>query len=60
MSPSATFVQRKASMSYVSVTGGDLSDAMTTIRIWLDHQKFEPDAFKYTPDADGVVLRVEL
>jgi hypothetical protein len=60
MSGSATFVQREASMSYVSVARGDLSDAMTTMRIWLDHQKFEPDAFKYTPDADGVVLRVEL
>jgi hypothetical protein len=51
MSRSATFMQREASMSYVSVAGGGLSDAMTTI--WLDHQKFGPDAFKYTPDADG-------
>jgi hypothetical protein len=44
----------------VPVAAGDLSDRMTTMRIWLDHQKFEPDAFRYTPDADGVVFRVEL
>ena len=54
MSRSATFVQREASMSCLSVAGGDLSDAMTTI--WLDHQKFGPDAFKYTPDAHGGTL----
>jgi hypothetical protein len=51
-------VQREIGTSHVSLAGGDLSDAMTTI--WLDHQKFGPDAFKYTPDADGVVFRVEL
>ena len=45
-------------MSYVSVAGGGLSDAMTTMRIRLGHRKFGPDAFKYTPDADGVVFRV--
>jgi hypothetical protein len=33
---------------------------MTTMRTWLDHQKFEPDAYRYTPDAEGVVFRVEL
>jgi hypothetical protein len=58
MSRSATFVRREASMSYVSVAGGGLSDAMTTMRIRLGHRKFGPDAFKYTPDADGVVFRV--
>jgi hypothetical protein len=33
MFPSATFVQREASMSNVSVAGGGLSDAMTAMRI---------------------------
>jgi hypothetical protein len=44
----------------VSVAAGDLFDRMTTMRIWLDHQKFEPGAFRYTPDAEGVVFRFEL
>lgn len=44
----------------VSVAQGDLSARMTMMRIWLDHQKFEPDAFRYTLDAEGVVFRVEL
>ena len=44
----------------VSIAQGDLSDRMTLMRIWLDHRKFEPDAFRYTPDAEGVVFRVEL
>jgi hypothetical protein len=30
-----------------------------TMRIWLDPQKFGPDAFKYTPDADRAVFGVE-
>jgi hypothetical protein len=56
MSRSAIIVQRETGMSHVSVAGGDLSGAMRTTRIRLDH----PAAFKYAPDADGVVFRVEL
>jgi hypothetical protein len=33
---------------------------MTDMRTWLDHHKFELDAFRYTPDAEGMVFRLEL
>jgi hypothetical protein len=44
----------------VSVAEGDLSDRMTAMRTWLDHQKYEPDTFRYKPDvrADRMI-RVE-
>ena len=59
----AAFEQREASMSHivvVSAAEGDLSTGMTDMRTWLDHHKFELDGFRYTPDAEEVVFRLEL
>jgi hypothetical protein len=43
----------------VSAAEGDLSARMTDTRTRLDHHKSELDAFRYTPDAKGVVFHVE-
>ena len=44
----------------IPVAESDLPGRMMAMRAWLDHQRFEPDTFRYTPSAwkDGV-FRVE-
>jgi hypothetical protein len=37
----------------------DLAKAMSAIREWLDGQRFEPDAFRYTSGDAGVIFRLE-
>lgn len=43
----------------VEVAKTDFLDRMATMRIWLDHQKWEPELFRFTPDAEWVVFEVE-
>jgi hypothetical protein len=47
---------RMSCVVMVPVAESDLPDRMMTMRTWLDHQKLEPDTFRYTPDAwaDGI------
>ena len=43
----------------VQVAKADFLDRMATMRIWLDHKKWEPELFRFTPDAERVVFEVE-
>jgi len=36
-----------------------LTAIMSAIREWLDNQRFEPDAFRCTPDQEGVTCHLE-
>jgi len=36
-----------------------MTQAMSTIREWLDGRRFEPDAFRCKTDPEGVTLRLE-
>ena len=37
----------------------ELAKAMSAIREWLDGQRFEPDAFRYTSSDAGDIFRLE-
>jgi hypothetical protein len=43
----------------VQVARAEFLDRMATIRMWLDHQRWEPELFRFEPDADGMVFEVE-
>ena len=43
----------------VSVRQGTMVEQMATMRDWLDSEKYQPNAFRYMPDADGGEFRVE-
>ena len=36
-----------------------LAQRMTTMRLWLDHHRFEPDTFRCTNATRKIVCRVE-
>jgi hypothetical protein len=35
------------------------ADAMTGMREWLDHRRFEPSVFRYTFSSPGMLLHVD-
>ena len=49
-------------MSYtveVRVVGGDLPASMSQMRSWLDHNRCEPDAFRYSAGTPTTTFRVD-
>jgi hypothetical protein len=43
----------------VRVIRGDLVASMSQMRTWLDHRRFEPDAFCQSSGGPGVTFRVD-
>ena len=43
----------------VRVIGGDLLAPMSEMRTWLDHNRFEPDAFRYSAGTPATTFRVD-
>jgi hypothetical protein len=43
----------------VRLIGGDWVASMTRMRTWLDHNRFEPDAFRHSAGGAGVTFRLE-
>lgn len=39
--------------------GGDLLSLMSQMRTWLDHQRFEPDAFRYSVGSPATAFRLD-
>lgn len=49
-------------MFAVEISIGDddaLADTMGSMRIWLDHRRFEPTLFRYNFGVPGCVLHIE-
>jgi len=43
----------------VRLIGADLVTSMAQMRTWLDHLRFEPDAFRHSVGGAGVTFRVD-
>ena len=43
----------------VRVVGGDLLASMSEMRTWLDHNRSEPDAFRYSTGTPATTFRVD-
>ena len=43
----------------VRLIGRDLTPSMSEMRTWLDHHRFEPDAFRHSRGGAGITFRVE-
>lgn len=43
----------------VRLIGSDLGDVMRQMRMWLDHQKVMPDAFRQSSCPGGLALHIE-
>lgn len=43
----------------VRLIGGNLAASLTQMRTWLDHQRFEPDAFRHSIGGAGITFRVD-
>ena len=43
----------------VRLIGSDLLTSMSQMRTWLDHNRCEPDAFRYSIGGAGITFRVD-
>lgn len=43
----------------VRLVGGNLLSSMSQMRTWLDHRRFEPDAFRYSAGTPTTTFRVD-